>query len=82
MRQKPFIAVVGGMNIDIQGKSFLPFKRGDSNPGSFRVLPGGVGRNIAENLVRLGVRVELFSVLGDDDSSSTLSESASKARSG
>ncbi len=75
MRQKPFIAVVGGMNIDIQGKSFLPFKGGDSNPGSFRILPGGVGRNIAENLVRLGVRVELLSVLGDDDSSSTLSES-------
>jgi Sugar kinases, ribokinase family len=54
------------MNIDIQGKTFLPFRSGDSNPGSLSLVPGGVGRNIAENLARLGAEVELITVLGDD----------------
>ncbi len=75
MSRNPFAVVVGGVNIDIQGKCFLPFKAGDSNPGSLTVSPGGVGRNIAENLVRLGTRVELVSVLGDDDLSATITES-------
>jgi pseudouridine kinase len=75
LSQKPYIVVVGGMNIDIQAKCFLPYKPGDSNPGSLKSFPGGVGRNIAENLVRLGARVELVSVLGDDEPSSRLSES-------
>jgi pseudouridine kinase len=72
---RPDVAVVGGINIDIQARCFLPFKAGDSNPGSLRLIPGGVGRNIAENLARLGARVELISVLGDDGFSSMLSGS-------
>lgn len=79
MSRNAYIAVVGGMNIDIQAKCFLPYKPGDSNPGSLKCLPGGVGRNIAENLVRLGARVELVSVVGDDDSSSRLAESCASA---
>ncbi len=75
MNRKPYVAVVGGMNIDIQAKCRLPFRPGDSNPGSLDTSPGGVGRNIAENLVRLGARVELLSVLGDDDYSARLEES-------
>jgi pseudouridine kinase len=69
------VVVVGGMNIDIQGKSFLPFKSHDSNDGILEIFPGGVGRNIAENLARLGVEVQLVSVLGDDVSSRALEES-------
>jgi len=72
---RPSVVVVGGMNIDIQGKSYLPYRAKDSNPGSFDLVPGGVGRNIAENLVRLGVRVELVSALGDDDFSHSLEDS-------
>jgi pseudouridine kinase len=63
------------MNIDIQGKSYSPFLARDSNPGSLDIVPGGVGRNIAENLARLGARVELMSVLGDDDFSRILEDS-------
>jgi pseudouridine kinase len=73
------VVVVGGMNIDIQGKSLLPFRAGDSNPGSFDIFPGGVGRNIAENLARLGSRVALISVLGDDDFSISLEKSCVSA---
>jgi pseudouridine kinase len=38
----------------------------DSNPGRVEYCPGGVGRNIAENLHRLGVDVRFISVIGDD----------------
>lgn len=67
--------VAGGANVDIQGRSYAQFARGDSNPGNVSVTPGGVGRNVAENLARLGERVELLSVFGDDDMSAWLVES-------
>ena len=66
-KSEPYIAVIGGMNLDIQGKSFGPFRPADSNPGASSAYPGGVGRNMAENLARLGAKVELVSVLGDDE---------------
>ncbi len=75
MNGKPCIAVVGGVNIDIQARCRSPFRPSDSNPGSLALAPGGVGRNIAENLVRLGSRVELISVLGDDEFSARLEDS-------
>jgi pseudouridine kinase len=67
MPGKKRVAVVGGMNVDIQGTCCLPFRAGDSNPGSIEIIPGGVGRNIAENLARLGLEVQLVTALGDDD---------------
>mgnify|MGYP003292363753 CR=1 FL=1 len=38
----------------------------DSNPGEIRFSPGGVGHNIAHNLVLLGGRVSMLTALGDD----------------
>jgi pseudouridine kinase len=59
------VAVVGGMNFDINGKvENIIWK--DSNPGAIRTSIGGVGRNIAENLARLNVSVSLFSFIGAD----------------
>ena len=49
-----YIAVVGGVNIDVGGRSFAPLVAGDSNPGVIRTSLGGVGRNIAHNLALLG----------------------------
>lgn len=60
------IAVVGGANMDIGGFPDAALVAGDSNPGKVRMTPGGVGRNIAENMVRLGLEVELITALGDD----------------
>ena len=37
-----------------------------SSPGSLRVSPGGVGRNIAEGLARLGAHPLLLAAVGDD----------------
>jgi pseudouridine kinase len=82
MTKKGLVVVVGGMNMDVQGRSYGPFRPGDSNPGATRRSPGGVGRNIAENLCRLGVEVELVSVLGDDPFSSELEASCAALRIG
>ena len=64
---KKYIAVVGGVNVDIGGTPFSRMLIGDSNPGRITVTPGGVGRNIAENLCRLGQQVSIVTVIGDDD---------------
>ena len=60
------IAVVGGANMDIGGFPSIALVAGDSNPGKVRMTVGGVGRNIAENMTRMGLQVELITALGDD----------------
>lgn len=61
-----FVAVVGGAAVDIHGRSTSSLRRHDSNPGEIRVTTGGVARNIAENLGRLGVDSRLLTVVGED----------------
>lgn len=78
MDRSGYIAVVGGINMDIQGRCAASFKAGDSNPGESIMSPGGVGRNIAENLVRLGMKSELVTVLGDDTLSTELALSCGR----
>lgn len=63
----PFVTVVGGANIDIHGRSSQPLRNNDSNPGDVHISAGGVARNIAENLARLGVDARLVSAVADDD---------------
>lgn len=60
------IVVVGGANTDIAGRSTAPLVASDSNPGHISRSAGGVGRNIAENLARLGAPVSLLTAFGDD----------------
>ena len=52
---KPFVCVIGGMNIDLQGSSNQPLVFNDSNPGEIVMSAGGVGRNIAENIAKLSL---------------------------
>ncbi len=61
-----YVTVVGAVNVDIVGKSQKPLLMGDSNPGSVSVSLGGVGRNIADNLRRLGASVRMVTALGGD----------------
>jgi pseudouridine kinase len=61
-----YVTVLGGVNIDIQGFPKHKLILEDSNIGTVKVSLGGVGRNISENLVRLGINTKLISVLGDD----------------
>jgi pseudouridine kinase len=66
------VAVYGAANIDIHAVCFNKYIHADSNPGSSYISIGGVGRNIAENCVRLGLHVDLVTVLGDDEFSSVI----------
>jgi pseudouridine kinase len=62
----PDIVVIGGANIDIKAKVNQPNRLGTSNPGVVSTTAGGVGRNIAHNLARLGADVAFISVVGRD----------------
>ncbi len=62
----PYVCVIGGSNIDIEGYPHEQLIPGDSNPGIVRTSLGGVGRNIAENLTRLGIPTTFLSVVGND----------------
>lgn len=59
------VTVIGGANTDIMGFSSAPLIAADSNPGHVRLSAGGVGRNIAENLARLGVSTRLVTAFGE-----------------
>ena len=61
-----YAAVVGGINMDICGKSFAPLIGRDSNPGAVKLSLGGVGRNIAHNLRLLDCPVRMLTALGED----------------
>jgi pseudouridine kinase len=67
------IFVVGGINMDIHVAAVDGvFQKGTSNPSSVGLTPGGVARNIAENLARLGIAVSIAGVVGDDAFGETL----------
>ncbi|MGI9622528.1 MAG: carbohydrate kinase family protein [Acidimicrobiales bacterium] len=66
------ICVIGGSNVDIEGRSDVETRPGDSVAGKIMKSAGGVGRNIAENLAHLGAEVRLLSVVGDDSDGSWL----------
>ena len=66
LRSGSYAVVVGGVNVDIGGRSFEPLVAADSNPGRVTMSFGGVGRNIAHNLSLLGTDVRLLTAYGDD----------------
>jgi pseudouridine kinase len=61
------IACIGGAHVDRHGVLHGPLVLGTSNPGRVSCDFGGVARNVAENLARLGRRVSLLSRVGDDE---------------
>jgi pseudouridine kinase len=60
------ILVIGASSMDVVAQSSDAIKYGDSNPGKVALTPGGVARNIAVNLHRLGQEVTFISVFGND----------------
>ncbi len=65
-RDERAVVVVGGANMDIKARSDRPAELHTSNPGTALTTPGGVGRNIAENLARLGTATHLVAPVGHD----------------
>ncbi|MEZ5175501.1 MAG: PfkB family carbohydrate kinase [Acidimicrobiia bacterium] len=64
--ERPGAVVIGGANLDLKARSKARASGQTSNPGHGSMAPGGVARNIAENLARLGDRVHLISIVGRD----------------
>lgn len=73
------LLVLGGANVDLTGTSAAEFRPGDSNPGGVQQGAGGVGRNIAENLARLGNDVVMVTLVGDDSRGRYLIDHAQEA---
>ena len=48
------ILVIGAASVDVKGRAYTGLQLGTSVPGDVTVSFGGVGRNVAENLARLG----------------------------
>jgi len=64
--ESPGVVVVGGANMDVKARSARVAVLATSNPGTASISPGGVGRNVAENLARLGTRTHLVASIGND----------------
>lgn len=60
------VVVIGGANMDLHARSSDVMMLGTSNPGTATLSPGGVGRNVAETIARLGTPVALVAIVGDD----------------
>ncbi len=61
------ILVIGASSLDVKGRTLEPLVLRTPNQGRIRSSRGGVGRNIAENLARLGVPTILLTAVGDDE---------------
>jgi pseudouridine kinase len=66
------VLCIGGINLDRKLKALQPLHAGSSNACVASESPGGVARNVAENLARLGLRVSLVGQLGQDAAAQTL----------
>jgi pseudouridine kinase len=63
---EPTVACIGAAHIDRKATATGPVVPGSSNPVTMRVGAGGVARNVAENLARLGLSVMMVSRVGGD----------------
>ena len=77
--RRSFVLAVGAANLDITAAPQMPTLPGDSTPGQIRCAAGGVARNVAENLARLGCAVQLLSPVGDDLQGRSLLETSRAA---
>jgi pseudouridine kinase len=69
--EKP-VLVIGGAGVDIVGRLKSELRTDTSNPAQIRYSFGGVARNVAENLARLGQPVRLMTAVGADESADRL----------
>ncbi|KAL6619968.1 hypothetical protein ACP70R_035107 [Stipagrostis hirtigluma subsp. patula] len=63
---EPSPVIIGGMVLDIHAKPSVPPHPGTTVPGMVKYVSGGVARNIAECMTKLGTRPFMISVIGND----------------
>lgn len=66
-QNKPYVLVYGASIVDITGFCKVNYKTHNSNPGMIKISYGGVCRNIADNMARVGVNTKFISLIGDDE---------------
>ncbi|MEG1276709.1 MAG: carbohydrate kinase family protein [Cellulosilyticaceae bacterium] len=74
---RAYVLVFGISIYDIFGFTDTNYRSYDSNPGRVKVSFGGVCRNIAENMARVGMDTKFISILGDDEKGKSIIEHAS-----
>ncbi|KAK3134876.1 hypothetical protein QOZ80_5BG0411890 [Eleusine coracana subsp. coracana] len=62
----PCPVIIGGMVLDIHAKPSVPPQPGTTVPGMVKYIKGGVARNIAECMSKIGTRPFMISVVGND----------------
>ena len=72
---KKDILCIGGSNVDRKIQVLNSLQYGTSNPAESTQSCGGVARNIAENLGRLGTDVALMTIVGKDNEGEWLLDS-------
>lgn len=70
------VVVIGAAGVDIVGRLKGDLHEGSSNPAQIRTSFGGVARNVAENLARLGQAVILLTAVGEDEEGERLVRNA------
>jgi len=78
VQAEPYVLVIGAAGIDSKGKAEVPLTLGTSTPGIVRVSVGGTARNVADNLVRMGIETVLLSAIGQDGSGKRVLNSAAE----
>ena len=73
------VLVIGAAGVDIVGLVRGELQARTSSPATIRTSFGGVARNVAENLARLGQAVNLVSVVGQDHNGDQMLENARQA---
>lgn len=63
---EPSPVIIGGMVLDIHAKPSVPPHPGSTVPGMVKYISGGVARNIAECMSKLGTQSFMISVVGND----------------
>jgi pseudouridine kinase len=73
------VLVIGSAGVDIVGRLKGELMPRTSNPAQIRTSYGGVARNVAENLARLGQPVRLVTAVGTDQAGEQLLQAAAEA---
>lgn len=78
MYEEKYVVVLGASVVDIFGFCSCKYKQYDSIPGNIKMSFGGVSRNIAENMARMGINTKFISILGDDEMGKSILEHSKK----
>lgn len=80
INDKDYALVIGGANVDIIGYGTKKLIKNESNNGHILESTGGVGRNIADNMSRLGINTSFITALGSDNRADFILEDLKKLK--